>query len=490
MTSEFVVRVPDVGEGVAEAELVGWHVEVGDTVSADQPIVDVLTDKATVEIPSPVDGVIVWRAGEAGEVVAVGSDLVRIDRDGSAAGGGGAAAATDESAPASAATPGDDESSAPGEIEPDDTAAIGPDGVDEIASADEPDQAANDAPAASERSGATAPEPTTAPTAPAATPARQTTAAGGAGAGGRRQETSGSAHHDVDARPQASPAVRRRALDAGIDLRQVAGSGPAGRVGHEDLDAFLTGSRRLTTAGASPFVAAPDEAVEEPIIGVRRKIAERLGDTARRIPHITYVDDVDLTPLQELRAAINADADAPADRPRLTFLPFLVRAVVSAVQAFPQFNARFDDGAGVLHKHRAVHLGIAAQTPRGLMVPVLRHAEGHDVFAAAAEIERLANAARDGSIGAGELSGSTITISSLGALGGLVSTPIINSPEVAIIGVNKLEQRPVWDGTQFVPRATMNLSSSFDHRIIDGWDAAQFIQHVKAKLQAPALLLI
>jgi 2-oxoisovalerate dehydrogenase E2 component (dihydrolipoyl transacylase) len=234
------------------------------------------------------------------------------------------------------------------------------------------------------------------------------------------------------------------------------------------------------------FTTASDEVTETRVIGLRRKIAERLEESARRIPHIAYVDEVDLTLLQQLRDSINADES----RPKLTLLPFLVRALVAAVAAHPQFNAHFDDDAGVLRSFAAVHVGIATQTESGLVVPVVRHAEALDLFAIGAEIERLATAARDGSATAEELSGSTITITSLGALGGLVSTPIINRPEVAIIGVNKLQVRPVWDGHAFAPRTMMNLSSSFDHRIIDGWDAARFIQRVRMQLESPAGLLL
>jgi len=417
--TERVVKVPDVGEGIAEAELVEWHVAVGERVEADAPLAEVMTDKATVEIPSPVAGTVTWRAGDPGEVLAVGSELVKISTDG--------------------ATPAEPQPSS-GESEsrkPQPTAPKEPDGTD--------------VPRTS------APRP----------------------------------HHDVGARPQAAPAIRLRAREAGVDLRLVPGTGPAGRVTHADLDGYLTD----TTTGRAPArarVAADDTVTDIKLIGLRKRIAQRMAEANAHIPHITYVDEVDLTLLQELRESLNGDA-TDGGRPKLTILPFLVGAIVEAVGAHPQCNARFDDqpdGTGVLHVHSGVHVGIATQTPNGLLVPVVRHAETRDLFECAAEIERLAGAARDGSATADALSGSTITITSLGAFGGIVTTPIINRPEVAIVGVNKLQTKPVWDGAAFVPRQVLNLSSSFDHRIIDGWDAAQFVQRIKRRLEAPGELLL
>jgi 2-oxoisovalerate dehydrogenase E2 component (dihydrolipoyl transacylase) len=434
--TERVVKVPDVGEGVAEAELVEWHVAVGDFVAADQPLADVMTDKATVEIPSPVDGTVAWMAGEPGDVLAVGSELVRITTE---------PPRTGDDAPAPVDAEAQSAPTPPVPREPDDDRVAKPAG-----SASEPEGETTEAAAPS----------TTSP---------------------------------LPERPRAAPAVRLRALEAGIDLRLVAGTGPAGRVTHTDLDAYLAATDDGARPGPAPIVA--DDGVEErKLIGLRRRIAQRMAEANAHVPHITYVEEVDLTLLQQLRASINADSETDGRQPKLTLLPFLVAALVHAVRAHPQCNARFDDreadGTGVLHVHRGVHVGIATQTPNGLMVPVLRHAETRDLFATADEIERLAAAARDGTATAAELTGSTITITSLGALGGLVTTPIVNRPEVAIVGVNKLQVRPVWDGAAFAPRTMMNLSSSFDHRIVDGWDAAQFVRHIKRHLEAPAALLM
>jgi 2-oxoisovalerate dehydrogenase E2 component (dihydrolipoyl transacylase) len=286
-------------------------------------------------------------------------------------------------------------------------------------------------------------------------------------------------------RPIASPAVRLRAREAGIDLRQVSGTGPAGRITHEDLDAFLAhGPQVARTQGL-----VQDTSVQHvKVIGLRRRIAEKMAIAKSRIPHITYVEEVDVTALEELRASLNANKRA--ERPKLTILPFLMRAMVKAIADQPDLNAIYDDEAGVVHQHGGVHIGIATQTGSGLMVPVVRHAEARDLWDCAAEMNRLAEAAKTGLATREELSGSTITITSLGALGGIVTTPVINHPEVAIIGVNKIVVRPVWDGSTFIPRKMMNLSSSFDHRIIDGWDAAIFVQRIKTLLETPAMIFV
>jgi len=286
-------------------------------------------------------------------------------------------------------------------------------------------------------------------------------------------------------KPLASPAVRLRAREAGIDLRRVPGTGPANRITHEDLDAFLAQD------GGAPGIVAYQvkTAVRDvKVAGLRRRIAEHMTIAHTRIPHITYVEEVDVTALEELRATLNAQKRA--EQPRLTLLPFLMRALVRAVADQPELNALYDDEAGVVHQHAGVHIGIAAQTSSGLMVPVVRHAEALDLWGSAAALVRLTDAARSGTATREELTGSTITITSLGAMGGLVSTPIINHPEVAIVGVNKIVVRPVWDGTGFVPRKMMNLSSSFDHRIVDGWNAAQFVQRIQKLLESPALIFI
>ncbi|RUU87717.1 2-oxo acid dehydrogenase subunit E2, partial [Mesorhizobium sp. M7A.F.Ca.MR.176.00.0.0] len=310
----------------------------------------------------------------------------------------------------------------------------------------------------------------TAPTSQVATPA-----------GARRPEGE---------RPLASPAVRLRAKEAGIDLRQVAGSGPAGRIGHEDIEAFLArGPQVARTSG----LARNDAIQDIKVVGLRRKIAEKMSLSKSRIPHITYVEEVDVTALEELRAALNKEkrpGKGGVERPKLTLLPFLMRAMVKAIADQPNLNSLFDDEAGIIHQHGGINIGIAAQTPTGLVVPVVKHAEARDIWECGAEIIRLAEAAKSGTATRDELSGSTITITSLGAMGGVATTPVINHPEVAIIGVNKMMVRPVWDGTQFMPRKMMNLSSSFDHRVIDGWDAAVFIQRIKTLLETPALIFV
>jgi 2-oxoisovalerate dehydrogenase E2 component (dihydrolipoyl transacylase) len=421
-----VVRLPDVGEGIAEAELVEWHVAVGDEVTAESVLADVMTDKATVEIASPVAGVVTFLTGEPGDVLAVGSDLVGIETDGSTTG-------------------------------PDDPSRAA---VDELP--------APPAPAAP----TVAPTPAPTPTPPTAPPTAQPAPAGPAMPKGPRQ------------RPVAAPAVRQRARDLGIDLRLVHGSGPAGRITHSDLDGFVD-----TGATSSPRrLAASDATHEVRLVGLRRKIAEKVAVSSSHIPHITYVEEVDVTAVEELRATLNTSADD--EDPKLTLLPFLARSIVRAVSEQPHLNSTFDDTTGVLTSYDAVHIGIATQTPNGLIVPVVRHAEALDIWDTAREIARVSEAARTGTASRDELSGSTITITSLGALGGIATTPIINHPEVAIVGVNKKQLRPVWDGQSFVPRSMMNLSSSFDHRVVDGWDAATFVQRIKALIETPALLFI
>jgi 2-oxoisovalerate dehydrogenase E2 component (dihydrolipoyl transacylase) len=435
--AEHVIRLPDVGEGVAEAELVEWHVKVGDIVRADAPLAAVMTDKATVEIPSPVDGEIIWLGGEIGDKLAVGSDLIRLKVPG-------------ETDAASAAQP---QPRAAVTEAAKSTPALEPRAAD------------------SEDRGAirvASPRPPPRPPQPAAPrPAPRVIARAGV------------------ARPVASPAVRLRAREAGIDLRQVPGTGPAGRITHDDLDAFAARDPRVVRSQT----LQPKSAVEDvKVIGLRRRIAEQMAVAHARIPHITYVEEVDVTALEELRETLNRRKRK--EQPRLTLLPFLMRAMVSAIAKQPRLNALFDDEAGVIHQHAGVHIGVAAQTSAGLLVPVVRHVESLDLWDCAAEVARLAEAARTGSATREELSGSTITITSLGAMGGVVSTPIINHPEVAIVGVNKIMMRPVWDGSAFTPRKMMNLSSSFDHRVIDGWDAATFVQHIKTLLETPALIFV
>ncbi|MET3377581.1 2-oxoisovalerate dehydrogenase E2 component (dihydrolipoyl transacylase) [Variovorax boronicumulans] len=395
------IKVPDLGEGIAEVELVAWRVQPGDTVTEDQVLADVMTDKATVEIPSPVAGRVLALGGEVGQQIAVGAELIRID------------------------------------------VAAGGEAKEAVPAVSTPAPAAVRAPAEHARPSA--------------------------------------------GKPLAAPAVRHRASVLGIDLRQVPGSSADGRILHEDLDAWLLRRPGPPAPDAARYAERHDEEAV-PVTGVRRRIAQRMQDAMRRIPHFTYVEEVDVTELELLRARINERWGG--ERAHLTLLPLLVRAVVLAVPRFPQINARFDDEAGVLTRHGAVHVGIATQTAAGLMVPVLRHAEARDLWSSATEIARLADAARAGRATRDELSGSTLTVTSLGALGGIASTPIINAPEVAIVGVNRIVQRPVMLGGAVVARRMMNLSSSFDHRVVDGQLAAEFVQAVRASLECPALLFV
>jgi 2-oxoisovalerate dehydrogenase E2 component (dihydrolipoyl transacylase) len=408
-----VIKIPDIGEGIAEVELVAWHVKPGDTVVEDQSLADVMTDKATVEIPSPVAGKVLSVEGTVGQLMAVGSELIRIEVEGQA--------------------------------------SVAP-----------------------------------TPSAPTPVPPSQPSPGGG------WSETPKAARVEADVtavgKPLASPSVRRHASELGVDLAKVRGTGPAGRILHADLEAATTAPARAPQAPHAPAMPGlgRDDVENIPIIGMRRKIAQRMQEAKRHIPHFTYVEEVDVTELEALRTRLNAKKD----RTRLTLLPFLMRAMVVALRDFPQINSHFDDTAGVLKRHGAVHIGIATATGAGLLVPVVRHAQDLDLWGSAAEVARVADAARNGKATREELSGSTITITSLGALGGIVSTPIINQPEVAIVGVNRMVLRPMIVGGAIVPRQMMNLSSSFDHRVVDGNVGAEFVQALRAMLEHPALLFI
>jgi 2-oxoisovalerate dehydrogenase E2 component (dihydrolipoyl transacylase) len=438
-----VVKLPDVGEGVAEAEVVEWHVQVGDEVLEDQILAAVMTDKATVEIPSPFKGRVCEVGPAIGAKLAVGGKLVVIERDGIASRGEDARTeiARSEAIPAPA---------------------------DRDVVALLPPQAS--APT-SER--ITTPEVTSTLGVPA--PAQ----------GSKSEAQEAASRRPFAEKPLASPAVRARARSLGVDLRLIRGSGPANRISHQDLENFLGAE----TAYLDRTGGARRQGFEEiKLTGLRRKIAERMADSCRRIAHFSYVEEVDLTALEQLRSRLNGrHADAKG---KLTLLPFLVRALALAARDFPQMNAHYDDMRDIVVRHFAVHVGIATQTDGGLMVPVLAHAEALDIWQSAREIGRLAAAAREHTATRQELSGSTITITSLGELGGLATTPVINAPEVAIIGVNRLAVRPMWNGSGFVPRKMMNLSSSFDHRVIDGHEAAQFIRHIKELLEEPATLFL
>ena len=441
--AERAVKLPDVGEGVAEAEVVEWHVKIGDLVQEDTVLAAVMTDKATVEIPSPVSGQVIWLGAAVGDLVAVGSDLVRLKVAGEEkeALGTQAERVPTVTAPAPASPVPSAQSAKPRTIE----AAKRP-------------SSAPVAPAFSAREPADIRPP---------------------------QRFARAVPRPAGEKPLAPPAVRLRAREAGVDLRQVPGTGPAGRITHEDLDAFIA---RGPAIARTASLQAKTDVADVKLVGLRRKIAERMAIANAHIPHITYVEEIDVTNLEELRATLNKDKRE--EQPKLTLLPFLMRAMVRAIAEQPNLNALYDDDTGVVHVHSGVHIGIAAQTPVGLVVPVVRHAEALDLWGCAAEMIRLTEAAKAGTATREELGGSTITITSLGPMGGVVTTPIINHPEVAIVGVNKIVVRPVWSGTSFVPRKMMNLSSSFDHRVIDGWDAAQFVQRIKALLESPAQIFM
>ena len=407
--SRYVFKLPDLGEGTVSAEIVAWHVKPGDTVEEEQVLVEVMTEKAAVEVPSPVGGKVISTTGEPGEMVAVGAELIVFETGG------------------------------------------------------EQPSAAAPVPAA-------APAPVAAP-APAAMPVPQPPAT-------------------ARGRVMTSPANRRRAHEAGIDLQRVHGSGPQGRILREDLEAHLRGvpqAAATARAGVPPQPAsAPTEEIK--VIGLRRLIAQRMSEAKRNIPHFAYVEEVDVTELEGLRRHLNSRL--ASGEPALTYLPFLVVALVRVLQDFPQCNAHYDAERGVIIRHRAVHVGVATQTPDGLKVPVVRNAEQRSLWDIAAQMRRVTEAARTNKATRDELSGSTITLTSLGKLGGIVSTPIINAPEVAIIGVNRAVDRPmVVDGAVAV-RRMMNLSSSFDHRFVDGYDAAAMIQAMKELIEHPAMIFM
>lgn len=427
--ARFTFRLPDIGEGIAEAEIVAWHVKVGERVEEDQQVADMMTDKATVEMESPVSGVVVELAGEVGDQVAIGSALMVVETDGN-------------------------EAAISEEVE-EQVEAENP-GVEEVT---EP-----------------APEPIR-------TPAK-------AGAPGGEESASNAAvrpspEHREEAQNDrhvlASPAVRARARDLGIDLASVKAEGD--RLRHSDLDAYLRYGQGQGYQAPHASRAREDEPVK--VIGMRRRIAENMAASKRAIPHFTYVEEIDVTALEEMRGDLNANR---GNRPKLTMLPFLIVAICRTIPDFPMINARYDDEAGVVTRHGRVHLGMATQTEAGLMVPVIRDAQDRNVWQLASEIGRLADAARTGKARSEELSGSTLTVTSLGPLGGIATTPVINRPEVAIIGPNKIVERPIFHGDEIVRAKLMNLSISCDHRVVDGWDAASYVQAVKKLLETPVLL--
>ena len=441
--ARFTFNLPDIGEGIAEAEIVAWHVKVGDRVEEDQQIADMMTDKATVEMEAPVSGIVLEVAGAEGDVIAIGSMLVVIETD--------AAEAEEqmESTPAHA------DEGTPGPMDEATLEAENP-GVELI----EEDKTAPNQTAA--QVAAVAPALTETP--PAEAPKAAAPAAAAAHA----------------AKVLASPAVRQRAKELQIDLGAVKPAAD-GRVRHSDLDAFLAyGSGQGYRPASKPRA---DEPIK--VIGMRRRIADNMAASKRAIPHFTYVDEVDVTALEAMRADLN---DNRGDRPKLTMLPLMIVAICKTIPEFPMINARYDDEAGIVTRYGAVHLGMATQTDAGLMVPVIRDAQAKNVWQLAAEISRLAEAARSGKAKSEELSGSTLTITSLGPLGGIATTPVINRPEVAIIGPNKIVERPIFQGDDIVRAKLMNISISCDHRVVDGWDAASYIQALKKVLETPVLL--
>ena len=415
----FTFNLPDIGEGIAEAEIVAWHVKVGDTISEDQPIADMMTDKATVEMESPVSGVVTKVAGEAGDVIAIGSMLVEIET---------ATNVIDvsHSVPAAVSKP------------------------EQIATVED------EVPAA--------PAPVEAPVVVAA----------------EKPKAAEKQPSQSQASVTASPAVRARAKDLSVDLTDVKTAG--GHVRHADLDAFLSyGSAQGYRSSGS--AKRDDEAIK--VIGMRRRIADNMAASKRNIPHFTYVEEIDVTAIEAMRADLN---DHRGSKPKLTMLPMLIVAICKTIPQFPMINARFDDEKGIVTQHGSVHLGMATQTDAGLMVPVIRDAQDRNIWQLATEIVRLAAAARDGSAKSDELSGSTLTVTSLGPLGGIATTPVINRPEVAIIGPNKIIERPMFVGDSIEARKLMNLSISCDHRVVDGWDAASYVQALKKLIETPVLL--
>lgn len=431
----FTFKLPDIGEGISAAEIVAWHVKAGDRVEEDQPVADMMTDKATVEMESPVAGTVLRLAGEVGDQVAIGAMLVEIETEEE----GEVAALSDAPPPSEEVI----EAETPGESVVDEARSEGGTGASPLA----------------QQGASTSLSPN----------------------GGAANTLPNSTVEAAPSQVLASPAVRARAKELGVDLSQVKAAGE--RVRHSDLDAFLLYGAGQGYRPAGVSAQRPDEQVK--VIGLRRRIAENMAASKRHIPHFSYVEEIDVTELERMREQLNASR---GDRPRLTLLPLLISAICRCVPDFPMLNARYDDEAGVVTRHGAVHMGVATQTGAGLMVPVIRDAQDRNIWQIAAEIRRLSDAARTGKAKAEELSGSTLTLTSLGPLGGVATTPVINRPEVAIIGPNRIIERPVFRGKDIVAAKLMNLSISCDHRVVDGWDAASFVQAVKTLLETPVLL--
>ena len=413
--AKYVFNLPDVGEGIVEGEIVKWNVKPGDTVKEDEPLVELMTDKATVSIPSSVNGKVVSTTGKPGDMVPVGAELIVFE--------------------------------------------VKEAGGSKPKSKPKPEPVAEPAPDLE-------PEPKPEPVAPPPVSAPVPVASTGT-------------------KPLASPAVRRRAREAGIDLSQVSGTGPAGRISHDDMDTFISGGGRLAAVQSGVKMTGVEEV---PVIGLRRKIAEKMATSKRSAAHFSYFEEVDITALESLRQHLNSTR--AENQPKLTYLPFIIQGLIRAVRKFPQCNALYDEEKGIVFRHQAVHVGISTQTEDGLMVPVIKHAEARDVWDTANELVRVTTSAREKTATVDELTGSTITITSLGAMGGLGATPIINHPEVSIVSIHAARDRAVVKDGEIVVRKMMNLASSFDHRIIDGYDGALLIQELKSMLEHPATIFM
>lgn len=427
--AKYDFKLPDIGEGVVEGEVVTWHVSVGDSVSEDDPIVDVMTDKATVTIPSPTDGTVLSLNGEVGDMIAVGSVLIEFDTDG-----------TVSEPPNDAEEP-------------------------EVVEEEEPEEEKKPPTKVEKKAEVKVPEISK----PIERPAPEIPVSG-------------------SKTVLASPAVRRRARESGIDLSSLNGSGPAGRIRHADIDAFVAGGGAIMGAPPVAYSTKRNGISEVKIVGLRRKISEQMVKSAFSIPHFSYFEEVDVTELEALRQALNASRGE--DQPKLTYLPFIMLALAKIMPEHPECNGYFYDEEGVVHRHEAVNLGIATQTDRGLYVPVVKNVEAMDVWQAASDLIRVSGAARTGTASLDDLTGSTFTITSLGREGGLGATPIINHPEMAILGVHKARDMPVVRSGNIEVRRIMNLSSSFDHRVIDGANGASLIQHLKRMLEYPAMIFM
>ena len=425
---DYIFKLPDIGEGVVEGEIVSWHVKVGDSINEDDEIVDIMTDKATVTIPSPTDGIVTELSGEVGDMVAVGSTLVTFSTDGT------------------------ENNVVEEKLEPE----VIPEPVVE--------EKIVEAPVIENKS----------PTLPKAKP--------------EIKETKIVNTLKENIRILASPAVRRRARDADLDLSLVSGSGPAGRVRHADLDVYIAAGGTVTGAPPTSYSTKRTETNQIKIVGLRRKIAEQMVKSKFSIPHFSYFEEIDVTELEELRQMLNASRNE--GQPKLTYLPFIMMALAKIMPSHQECNAHYDDDNNIVTQHSAIHLGIATQTDRGLFVPVVKHVEAMDIWQSAAEMQRVSGAARNGTASLDDLSGSTFTITSLGRDGGLGATPIINHPEVSILGIHKAREMPVVKDGEIVVRRIMNVSSSFDHRIVDGANGAALVQALKRMLQHPALIFM